>query len=178
MVPILDTQIRFLLLSHVVTHLRVNRAASLPGIDPEQMGRLQTLSLQEFVWLAATRDIRIDVSVDPNGLDRALRMAPRVGEAEWLKTYFITHGASWQLMRDLFKLRRKIVLSRRRELGAWCPPGRMVLPDDDVRARIRDSWKGMAEKDLRIRYYRLHQTYRSFRLRVLEEVVRGERRER
>lgn len=172
-VQLVDEHMRLMLLCHLVTHCGADKPAGLQGIDPAHWARLQTLSVQEFVILAAVRECRIEVGIDGEGLGRALRLVPRVSEAAWLETYFLRHGASWQLMRALFRMRRKIVLRRRRELGAWQPAGRSVLPDEDARIRIRQLWDGSSEGDPRMRYYRLHQAYRNLTIRVLEEVLRA-----
>ncbi len=92
---------------------------------------------------------------------------------EWLESYFLLHGASWQLMRALFRLTRKRVLSRRQELGAWFPAGRVPLPEVLVREDIRTVWQRIGESDRRMRYYRLHQQFKSISIRVLEAVIRG-----
>jgi hypothetical protein len=171
---VLDRQLRFLLLTHIASRIVVGASlpGDWPGLSREDIRRLGELSAQELLWLAATRDLRIDVEVDAQALLRALKIMPLIEEAEWLKSYFLDHGASWQIMRDLFKIRRKLVHRRRREVGAWCPPGRLRLPDDATREQIWLAWETIEETDLRLRYYRLHQRFPDLLIRVLEEVLR------
>jgi hypothetical protein len=57
-----------------------------------------------------------------------LRAVSLVNEAKALEAYFIRHGASWQMMSALFKIRRKVTLRRRRDCGAWRPSGRFRFP--------------------------------------------------
>lgn len=172
--PILDRQLRFLLLSHVASSLigapsMVGGVASFPR---KQLYRLAELSTVDFLRLAASRDLPIELNIDVHALLRAMQTLPRIEEAEWLKSYFLRHGASWQIMRDLFKVRRKLVHRQRREIGAWSLPGRLRLPDEATREAICLAWEKIDEPDLRLRYYRLHQRFPHLLIRVLEVVLR------
>ncbi|HNF78163.1 MAG TPA: STY4526/YPO1902 family pathogenicity island replication protein, partial [Thauera aminoaromatica] len=95
-----------------------------------------------------------------------------VNEAKALETYFIRHGASTHLMSALFKLRRKLTLKRRRDIGARRPAGRVPLPDYATRERIYQAWRAIADPSPRVRYYRLHQEFQHIPIAVLEAVVR------
>ena len=75
-------------------------------------------------------------------------------------------------MSRLFKLRRKLTLRLRRELGAHRPAGRVALPDYAVRERIYLAWRAIADPAPRARYYQLHQAFHHLPIAVLEVVIR------
>jgi len=180
MVLIVDAKIRLLLLNHLASRGLSNSPKTLrsAGLEVEQIERLRALPAQELARLADMRSLTMGLTVDPAGLRHGLRAISVMRDSEWLESYFLLHGASWQLMRALFRLRRKWVLSRREELGAWFPPGRVKLPEESVREDIRIAWKRIQESDLRLRYYRLHQEFKPILIRVLEEVIRAQEKAR
>jgi len=95
-----------------------------------------------------------------------------VKEAKALEAYFIRHGASTRLMSALFKIRRKLTLKFRRELGVCRPSGRVPLPDYVTRERIYRVWRSIADPAPRVRYYQLHQAFLHLPIAVLEVVIR------
>ena len=117
------------------------------------------------------REPMIAVTVDSHRLRAGLRALALTNEAKALEAYFIRHGASWTMMKRLFKMRHKLTLGRRRECGIRRPPGRLPLPDIATRERIWRAWAEITEPDPRARYYRLHQTFRELSLEALETVV-------
>jgi hypothetical protein len=132
MLPLLDTQVRLVLLNHVAVRLAEARPDELhaAGIANEQLARLRQLSALDLNRLATMRELSIGVSFDAAGLTVGLRTVSLVNEAKALEAYFIRHGASWQMMSALFKIRRKVTLRRRRDCGAWRRSGRFALPDN------------------------------------------------
>lgn len=174
MLPLLDAQVRLVLLNHVAVRLAEAGPTELQaaGIDTEQLTRLRQLSALDLNRLAAMRDLTIRVAFDASGLKAGLRAVALVNEAKALEAYFIRNGASWQMMSALFKIRRKVTLKRRRDCGAWRPSGRLPLPDYTVRERIFRAWRAIEDPNPRVRYYRLHQAFPQLSIAVLEAVVR------
>jgi hypothetical protein len=174
MLPLLDPQVRLVLLNHVAARLAGARPGDLraAGIENEQLARLRELSALDLHRLAAMRDVRIGVAFDTGRLEAGLRAVALIGEAKALEAYFIRHGASWQMMRTLFKVRRKATLERRRECGAWRASGRFVLPDEATRERIFRAWVAIEDPSPRVRYYRLHRAFPHVAIAALEAVVR------
>lgn len=174
MLPLVDAQVRLVLLNHVAVQLAEAQPGDLQaaGIENEQLARLRQLSALDLNRLAAMRDLTIGVAFDAAGLKAGLRAVALVNEAKALETYFIRNGASWQMMSALFKIRRKVTLKRRRECGAWRPSGRIRLPDYATRERIYRAWLGIGDPNPRVRYYRLHQEFEHLAIAVLEAVVR------
>jgi hypothetical protein len=174
MLPVFDPQLRLVLLNHIAVRLSGGDPDELhsAGIETEQLMRLSELRAIDLSRLAAMRELTIVVALDNGGLKAGLRAISLVNEAKALETYFIRHGASWQMMSALFKLRRKLTLRRRRELGAWRPSGRLPLPDAMTRERIFRAWLAIEDPSPRARYYRLHQAFPELSIAVLAAVVR------
>lgn len=174
MLPLLDAQVRLVLLNHVAVRLADAEPTALhaAGIENEQLARLRQLSALDLNRLASMRDLTIGVAFDAAGLNAGLRAVALVNEAKALEAYFIRHGASWQMMSALFKIRRKVTLKRRRDCGAWRPSGRLPLPVLTTRERIFRAWLAIEDPTLRVRYYRLHQLFPQLSIAVLETVLR------
>src|SRR5450631_4339623 len=98
MVPLNDTQVRLLLLTHVAARFGRDGAADLraAGVDTDQLARLRELSALELICLAAMREVSIGVAFDQAGINAGLRAVALVKEAKDLEAYFIRYGASWQ----------------------------------------------------------------------------------
>jgi predicted DCC family thiol-disulfide oxidoreductase YuxK len=143
MLPLVDAQVRLVLLNHVAVRLAEAQPDELhaAGIENEQLARLRQLSALDLNRLATMRDLTIGVTFDAAELTAGLRTVSLVNEAKALEAYFIRHGASWQMMSALFKIRRKVTLRRRRDCGAWRPSGRFPLPDTALRDRIYRAWR-------------------------------------
>lgn len=174
MLPLFDAQVRLVLLNHVAVRLADAEPTALhaAGIENEQLARLRQLSALDLNRLASMRDLTIGVAFDAAGLSAGLRAVALVNEAKALEAYFIRHGASWQMMSALFKIRRKVTLKRRRDCGAWRPSGRLPLPVLAMRERIFRAWLAIEDPSLRVRYYRLHQLFPQLSIAVLEAVLR------
>ena len=133
-----DIQVRLVVLNHVTVRLADGEVAELnaAGIEIEQLSHLRQLSALDLSRLAAMRSLTIGIAFDSAELKVGLRAVALGNEAKALETYFIRHGASTQLMSALFKMRRKLTLKRRRDLGARRPAGRVRLPDYLLREQI------------------------------------------
>ena len=129
MLPLHDTQVRFVLLGHVTSRLAEARPDELDavGIANEQLDRLRQLSALDLNRLAAMRTLTIGISLDGEALQVGLRAVALVKEAKALEAHFIQQGASTRLMSALFKVRRKLTLKLRRDLGVCRPSGRVPL---------------------------------------------------
>jgi len=173
MLPLHDAHVRLILLNHIAVRLNggdceVLRAA---GVENEVLERLGRLSAADLHRLAAMREPMFAVSVDADRLKAGLRALALTNEARAQETYFLRHGASWTMMKRLFKVRHKLTLQRRRELGLRRPPGRLPLPDPATRERIWKAWAAIGDTNPRTRYYQLHQAFPDLSLEVLETVV-------
>lgn len=174
MLPLHDTQVRLVLLNYVTLRLAQAHPDELVavGIANEQLDRLRQLSALDLNRLAAMRTLTIGISLDGETLQAGLRTVALVKEAKALEAYFIRNGASTRLMSALFKIRRKLTLKFRRDLGVCRPSGRVPLPDYATRERIYRVWRSIADPAPRIRYYQLHQAFTQLPIAVLEVVIR------
>lgn len=174
MLPLHDPQVRLVLLNHVTTRLAQARPHELEavGIATEQLDRLRQLSALDLSRLACMRGLVIGVALDGEALRVSLRNVALVNEANALEAYFIRHGASTQLMCQLFKIRRKLTFKFRRELGVTRPCGRVPLPDFATRERIYRVWRSITDPALRVRYYQLHQAFTHLSIAAIEVVIR------
>ena len=175
MLPLHDRHVRLVLLNHVTVRLAEAEPEELnsAGIEHEQLIQLRQLSALDLNRLAAMRALTIRIAFDSAELQTGLRAVALANAAQALETYFIRHGASTQLMSALFKIRRKLTLKRRREVGAWRPAGRVPLPDYPMQERIYHAWRVLPDPIPRMRYYRLHQAFPHLPLTVLEAVIRA-----
>lgn len=167
MLQLHDTHLRLALLNHIAMQLSGTEA----GIEAELLEHLKGLSAADLHRLASMRAPMLAVRVDAEKLKAALRALALGNEAKAQETYFIRNGASWSLMRRLFKVRHKLTLQRRRDLGVRRPPGRLQLPDAAMREGIGRVWAASSDLEPRARYYKLHQSFPAFSLEVLEIVV-------
>ena len=174
MLPLLDAQVRLVLLNHVAVRLAETEPTTLHavGIDTDQIARLRQLSALDLNRLAAMRDLAIGVAFDVSGLKAGLRAVTLVNEARALEAYFIRNGASCKMMSEFFKIRRKATLKRRRDCGAVRTSGRVPLPGYETQEHIYRTWLNLKEVNPRERYYRLHQAFLHFAIAVLEASVR------
>ena len=170
-----DVQVRLVLLNHVTVRLAEGEEEELnaAGIENEQLSHLRQLSALDLSRLAAMRSLTIGIAFDTAELKAGLRAVALANEAKALETYFIRHGASTQLMSALFKMRRKLTLKRRRDVGARRPAGRVRLPAYPLRERIYRAWRDIPDPIPRVRYYRLHQAFPQLPIAVLETVIRA-----
>ena len=173
MLPLHDAQVRLILLNHIAVRLDGCDSAALhaAGIEAELLEHLRRLSAADLHRLAAMREPMISITVDANRLKAGLRALALTNEAKAQETYFIRYGASWTLMKKLFKVRHKLTLQRRRELGVHRPPGRLQLPEAATRERIWRVWATSKDLEPRARYYHLHQSFPDLSLEALETVV-------
>jgi hypothetical protein len=173
MLPLHDAHVRLILLNHIAVRLNGcdSEALRAAGIENELLEHLRRLSASDLHRLAAMREPMFAVSVDADRLKAGLRALALTNEARAQETYFLRHGASWTMMKKLFKMRHKLTLQRRRELGVPRAPGRLTLPDAATRERIWRVWTAIEHTDPRARYYQLHQAFKDLSLEVLETVV-------
>lgn len=173
MLPLLDHQLRVSMLNQIVARMADAEldALHVGGVDVGRLTRLRDLSAVDMSRLAAVRSLVIQVDLDLDSLDAALRIVSVMSHARALEAYFIRHGASWQQMTRLFKLPRKDTLRRRRIAGVKRIGGRFPMPDAITRDQIVHAWEKLNTADPRLRYYELHQRFLTVSLATLEAVL-------
>ena len=171
MLPLNDAHLRLILLNHIAVGVTDSEELRAAGIETEVLEHLRGLSAVDLHRLAAMREPIFAFTLDAKRLKAGLRALALGNEVKAQETYFIRYGASWSLMKKLFKVRHKLTLQRRRELGIRRRPGRLQLPDMAARERIWRVWAAITDPSPRARYYQLHQSFRDLSLEVLEIVV-------
>lgn len=173
MLSLHDTQIRMALLNYISVQLGDGDPGELraAGLEIEQLVYLRELSAFNLKRLAAMRQVQMSVCVESAGLKAGLRSLGLTGETKALETYFLRNGASWRLMRSLFKMGRKHTYKRRRQWDARQQPGNVRLPSLNIRRRIYRAWAERPDRNLRMRYYRLHQAFPQYTIAALEKLV-------
>ena len=176
MLPLSDPHVRLVLLSHIASRAAAGATAELSaaGMLQDQLGRLLELSAMDLINLANMRAFPIGVTFELGRLEGALRSVSMLNRAKALELYFIRNGASSRMMHALFKSRHKATRTRRRESGAWLPPGRMRLPNRSGRDRILRVWFSIKDEDPRMRYHILHRAFPDMTIAVLEAVILAE----
>ncbi len=169
-----DPALRLALLGHVTSGMGATRAQKIEesGVLAAQRRALRQLSAAELCELAAMRGVTIDVVLDSESLTRGLRALRAAQTQRAIETYFIQHGASTRLIRQLFKIRRSVTLARRRELAAARPMGRVALPNHATRDKIHQVWHALGASAPLARYYALHQAFPHCAIAALETVIR------
>ena len=176
MLPLHDPHVRLVLLSHIASRAAAGASAELSaaGIHEDQVGKLRELSAMDLINLADMHGFPIGVTFELARLEGALRSVSMLNRAKALELYFVRNGASSRMMHTLFKTRHKATRQRRREHGSWLPPGRARLPRRSLRDRILRVWFSIKDRDSRIRYYMLHQSFPDIAIAVLEAVILAE----
>jgi hypothetical protein len=169
MLPILDTQVRLVLL----TYLARDNADDLvvAGVDSAQAERLRRLSATDLNRVAAMRALQLWVVLDSHSLESSLNAIRLADQSKVLEAYFIQHGASVEMMRKFFKLARGTTLKRRREYGLSSATGPVRRPERMLCERIWRAWQSIPESSSRERYLRLHQAFPDQSIAVLAGVV-------
>jgi hypothetical protein len=176
MLSLRDPHVRLVLLSHIASRAAAGAAAELnaAGIQEEQVEKLRELKAMDLIHLADMHGFPIGVTFELVRLEAALRGVAMLNRAKSLELYFVRNGASSRMMHTLFKTKHKATRERRREQGAWLPPGRARLPRRALRDRIVRVWLSIKESDARIRYYLLHRSFHDLPIAVLEAVILSE----
>lgn len=149
-----------------------NRLASVRLLQ-----RLKGLPLAALERAAATGSLELVVRLDSDRVAWSVHAASRTREQEALLEYFVRHGASRTLLRELFGASRHRVAEIRRAQRARPTQGRPKLPSRKEREAIEATWLRLesATADLRSRYRELHRAFPSHGFAVLAAVVRETR---
>lgn len=173
MFPLQDGPLRMMVLTHLVARLQKSATDDLlqAGIEPDQIDRLRTLDASDIERLAALPLPTIGLALDRVSVNIGLRQLAIMKDVHFLEQYFITHGASPEMMKTLFTMRFATTRAHRQALGLKPRYGRPVLPKIDVRDRIHQFWAAHSKLDCRQRYYQLHQAFPGYRFDTLHAVV-------
>ncbi len=153
-------------------------------LDSEFLNRIRDLKARDICHISLHKNLRIAIHIDVSSLAHALGTLTR-GPAEDILDYFIRHGASIAMLRDLFRLSWEDASTRRRFLlGAKAAEeleqgGRAKLPRGAVRAEIERAWLGLQCTSIPITtcYRKLHEQFPHLSLATLYGTVTAINRE-
>ena len=150
----------------------VSRAQRSAGA--RMLERLKQLSLVELERAAATASLELIVRLDADRVAWSAHAAARGQEEQALLKYFVRHGATRSLLRELFGVSRQRVTEIRRAQRLRSAQGRPKLPPRKVRDAIEAAWTRLARafKDTRSRLYELHREFPQYSFATLDAVVR------
>jgi Protein of unknown function (DUF2857) len=174
-IPVHSEYLRTLIFLHVIEKLQRGEFEDLvqsAGIDPMTLDQLRKLRVDDVLRLSKMPHLTIGLTIDPHGLVHAMETLQKLSSEEILLEYFISHGASIPMLRQLFHVDHKVVDFYRSVIGPKRNGGRAHLPNSNVRDAIHASWtRSVQEKDLRRRYQSLHQGFIDFPLDALYAVI-------
>jgi len=138
------------------------------------IGRLKRLSLVELERAAVTGSLQLIVRLDADRVAWNAQAAARGQEEQVLLKYFVRHGATRTLLRELFGVSRQRVAEIRRTQRLRSAQGRPKLPARKVRDAIEAAWTrlGRATPDSRARLHELHREFPQCSFAALDAVVR------
>ncbi len=174
-IPVHNESLRTMIFLHVIEKLQRGEFEDLvatAGIDPMTLDQLRKLRADDVMRLSRMPQLAVALNINPDGLVLALETLQKLSAEESLLEYFISHGASIPMLRQLFRVDHKVVDYYRSVIGPKRGGGRAQLPNGNVRDGIHASWLHLAaEKDMRRRYQSLHQSFHDFGLDTLYAVI-------
>ena len=152
--------------------LAVSRAHRAAGA--RLLERLKRLSLVELKRAAAAGSLELIVRLDADRVAWSAQAAARGQEEQALLKYFVRHGATRTLLRELFGASRQRVAEVRQAQRIRSAQGRPKLPARKVREAIEAAWARLARAttDTRARFHELHREFPQYSFAALDAVVR------
>jgi hypothetical protein len=181
-VNVLDPTIRLIVLAHMLQQFDqldpdCIQEYQMAGFDAASIDRLRNLTTADLVRLAQhSRDTSIQISINPTKLVADMNRYEHMRADERLYEYFVRHGASLNLIMDLFTKRPSDVKRMQLMLGVTSQIGRRALPDDDTRLEITTAWHRLRGNDSwpyrgREHFRALHEAYPTLTIAQLEAVI-------
>ena len=170
MFNIMNSTIKRMVLEHLVEQVDSGGVDSLlaSGLSPELIDDLRVRPTRDFFHAAQVEGFAIKVTFDPKQLMSCLYMRDRARRDEMLKEYFVRHGASIMLLRNLFTLSKQELQRLRIELDLTekATNGRPRLPPTSIRDHIHNEWHAIChtfkDEPERERLWRLHQKFPAY----------------
>lgn len=136
--------------------------------------RLAELSLAELRRLAEDGALELVVRYDGDHVAWSLQAAARRHAEHALLEYFVRHGASRSLLRELFRISRSHIDAVRKALRLAPTQGRPKLPHGREREAIAVRWSALSATapDARTRYGELHRAFPRYSIAALDAVLR------
>ncbi|HUL57556.1 MAG TPA: STY4526/YPO1902 family pathogenicity island replication protein, partial [Usitatibacter sp.] len=137
MFVIRDQQLRLLVLGQLIRELQQAAHDKTPppeGFTPAQAEELAAISSAELVKLAEMTEPRVAVQIDVGSLEHGLRQVDYLNKRSRQLEYFITHGATSNMLSKLFRISSAdVTLKRRLFSGTSSALRRPSMPPHAVR---------------------------------------------
>jgi Protein of unknown function (DUF2857) len=168
MIVIRDQQLRLLVLGQLIRELQQATQDKTPppeGFTERQAEELSTLSSAELVKLSEMTEPRVAIQIDMGSLEHGLRQVDYLSKRSRQLEYFITHGATSNMLSKLFRISSAdVTLKRRLFSGTSSNLRRPSMPPHAMREKIQARWfeirKGKREEPVRAEdYEELHADY-------------------
>lgn len=147
------------------------------GMTPAFIDRYRSLTVSELLSLArTTRENSIQVLVNVPKLDSEITRLEYIRADNETYEYFIRHGASLNLIMELFTKRPSDVKRMQMMMGATPSVGRKSLPAEDDRVEILEAWHRIRNgatwpQRAREDFIKLHKMFSHLSLAQLEGVL-------
>jgi len=149
------------------------------GLDPDQLDRLRHTPARDLIQIANMAQLNISAGFGDNSINTCLDRVEAMRRDHFLFEYFVAHGASTEMLMDLFKRSREEVRKMREVLLPHQPlvpsAGRPRLPAEDRRQAIHEDWaqvqRTMVVASKRERYFTLHQKHQDLSIAQLLGVL-------
>ena len=144
MIVIRDQQLRLLVLGQLIRELQQATQDKMPppeGFTERQAEELAALSSAELVKLSEMTEPRVAVQIDMGSLEHGLRQVDYLNKRSRQLEFFITHGATSNMLTKLFRISSAdVTLKRRLFSGTSSSLRRPSMPPHPVRERIQARW--------------------------------------
>jgi hypothetical protein len=142
------------------------------GISPSDIERLRGFRAADLKQLAAHMGSAVQVTLDPILFATSLKRLCAIHREAELFEYFIQHGASIPMLRDVFKADSARISAARKLLPKPIGGGRPQMPTDCQRRSILQKWQEIGPAvHAREKYWLLHQMNGQYNLQTLFAVV-------
>lgn len=180
MIVIRDQQLRLLVLGQLIRELQQSTQDKTPppeGFTERQAEELSALSSAELVKLSEMTEPRVAIQIDMGSLEHGLRQVDYLSKRSRQLEYFITHGATSNMLSKLFRISSAdVTLKRRLFSGTSSNLRRPSMPPHAMREKIQARWfeirRGKREEPVRAEdYEELHADYPHLTFATLWAVV-------
>jgi hypothetical protein len=174
-----NNQLNFLLLTEIIRLIETEQGLDqllTMGCDAELIDQLRHRSTRDLIDVAS-RMRGLSISFSPIELLQQLGGLDRQRRDDELCEYFVIHGASRQLLRNLFKRSDDEIRRLRESLIGQSSSGRTGMPKDlNVRDEIHKAWHSITrnpqEESIRNWLYELHRQFPEYTIDTLYSTVR------
>lgn len=175
MLTIKDPTLKRMLLEHLIEQLEQGELENLvmKGCDPELLALLRHRAALDIVHAARMDTMRMEVVFNNQEVIGSFTRVDAIKRDAELKEYLIAHGASNELLMQLFRIDKREAIRLRGLLlpGAAGFTGRPPMPPPSARPDIHNTWAKLcrehSDESLPWRIRRLHMAHPQWLIHAL-----------